>query len=586
MHDISLITTISAGLAVALVMGLITHRIGLSPIVGYLLAGVLVGPRTPGFQADPKLAAQLAEMGVILLMFGVGLHFHLKDLLAVRKIAIPGAIVQSLAATLLGAVVAFIFGWNLGAGIVLGMAISVASTVVLMRVLMDADMLNTPHGHVAVGWLVVEDIFTVLVLVLLPAVVASQTSGEGGMAIVVPLGKALLKLAALTALVLIGGGKVIPWLLARVARTRSRELFTLAVLAVAMGVAAGSYVLFDASMALGAFLAGMVVGQSEVHHQAAADALPMRDAFAVLFFVSVGMLFDPRFLIQEPLLVLSVMGIILIGKPLAALFIVLFLGKPVRTALTVALGLAQIGEFSFILGDLARSQKVLPDAGSSVLVAGALLSITLNPMLFRSIDSIETFLRNRPRIWALLNARNRQMQDIPEAAPATEIDPSQVRAVVVGYGPVGRSLTRILRDFEIHPTIVEMNVETVRNLSAEGITAVYGDAGRRDILEAAGIAHAKYLVVTLPDMAGRMTVIATARMLNKDVRILSRAHYLGEKAMLEEAGATDAAYEEAEVAVSLAEILLREIGVSNEEVLMKTDRIRANMLGKHHVQAV
>jgi len=586
MHDISLITTISAGLAAALVMGLITHRIGLSPIVGYLIAGVLVGPHTPGFQANAALASQLAEIGVILLMFGVGLHFHLKDLLAVRSVAVPGAIVQSLAATALGAGVAVLFGWNIGAGVVLGLAISVASTVVLMRVLMDADMLNTPHGHVAVGWLVVEDILTVLMLVLLPAVVASQASGESGMALVMPLGKALLKLAALTALVLLGGGKIIPWVLGRVARTRSRELFTLAVLAVALGVAAGSYLLFDVSMALGAFLAGMVVGQSDVHHQAAADALPMRDAFAVLFFVSVGMIFNPYFLMQEPLLVLAVMGIILIGKPLAALFIVLVLGKPVRMALTVALGLAQIGEFSFILGDLARDLKVLPEAGASVLVAGALFSITLNPLLFRSVDSIENYLRSKPRVWALLNKRNRQMQDIPEAAPPAELDPSQVRAVVVGYGPVGKSLTRILRDFEIQPTIVEMNVETVRKLSAEGVTAVYGDAGRRDILEAAGIAHAKYLLVTLPDMAGRMAVIATARMLNQDVRILSRAHYLGERAMLEEAGATDAAYEEAEVAVSLAEILLREIGVSSDEMTLKTDRIRANMLGKHHVSAV
>jgi monovalent cation:H+ antiporter-2, CPA2 family len=500
-------------------------------------------------------------------------------------------VVQSAVATGLGAVVAMAFGWQLGAGIVLGLAISVASTVVLLRVLMDNDVLNTSQGHVAIGWLVVEDIFTVLVLVLLPVLASSITGTipEGqteAPSLIWALGKALLNLAVLTVLVLFGGGKAIPWLLAQVAKTRSRELFTLTVLVIALGVSAGSYVFFGASMALGAFLAGMVVGQSDVHHQAAADALPMRDAFAVLFFVSVGMLFDPRFLIQEPLLVLSVMGIILIGKPIAALIIVLVLGKPVRMALTVALALAQIGEFSFIVGEAARYLKILPDQGASVLVAGALLSITLNPILFRMIDPIENFLRNRPKLWKLLNARNKEMQGIPEPQNAGTPDDGKLRAVVIGYGPVGKTLTRILRDFDIQPSIVEMNVATVKNLAAEGINAVYGDAGRRDILEAAGIANAKYLLVTLPDTAGRMAVIGTARMLNPNIRILSRAHYVGEAALLEEAGASEVVSEEAEVAVALAETLLKEVGAEPEAIAEKTDRIRASMFRKHHVDPI
>jgi monovalent cation:H+ antiporter-2, CPA2 family len=583
-HDISLILTIAGGLAAALVMGLITHRLGLSPILGYLLAGFAVGPHSPGFVASEKLAPQLAEIGVILLMFGVGMHFQLKDLLAVRKVAVPGAIVQSLVATALGALVATQFGWPLGAGVVLGLAVSVASTVVLLRVLMDNNALNTRAGHVAVGWLVVEDIFTVLVLVLLPAVVLSLSGGAESEGFIKPLAVALLKLAVLSVMVLVGGSKVVPWLFGLVARTRSRELFTLTVLVMAIGIAAGSYVAFGASMALGAFLAGMVVSQSDVHHQAAADALPLRDAFAVLFFVSVGMLFDPRFLIQEPLLVLSVLAIILVGKPLAALLIVLALGQSVRMALTVSVALAQIGEFSFILGEVARGLKVLPEAGVSVLVVGAMISITLNPVLFRLVPRAERALQARPRLWRFLNRHNKEMQDIPAPIMESGRSPDQVRAVVVGHGPVGRTLTRILRDFGIRPVIIEMNVETVRELTREGFRAIYGDASRREILEAARIHDSKYLLVTLPDLAGRVAVIATARMLNPNLRILSRAHYVGERTMLEESGTDEAAYEEAEVGMALAELLLKEVGATPETVAERVEHIRAVMLGKHHVE--
>src|SRR5688500_900917 len=375
MHDLPLITTIAAAFTAAWVLGILTQKLRLSPIVGYLLAGIVIGPHTPGYVGDAKIASQLAEVGVILLMFGVGLHFHLKDLLAVRTVAVPGALGQSLVATLLGLAVAASFGWPVRSGLVLGMAMAVASTVVLMRVLMDNRMLDTTHGHVAVGWLIVEDVLTVIVLVLIPALGTSQGAAAGGghaaespASLWVTLPIALLKLAALVAILLVAGSKVIPWVMVRVARLRSRELFTLTVLVMAIAVAAASQYVFGASMALGAFLAGMVVGQSPVSQQAAADALPLRDAFAVLFFASVGMLFDPAFLLREPGLVMAALGIVMIGKPLAALVIVALIGYPARTGLTVALGLAQIGEFSFILSELGRQHGLVNEAGHNVLV--------------------------------------------------------------------------------------------------------------------------------------------------------------------------------------------------------------------------
>src|SRR6516162_10223937 len=347
MHHLDLLLTLTGGLAAALVCGYLTHRLGLSPILGYLIAGFVVGPNTPGFVANIQLADELAEVGIILLMFGVGLQFHLKELLAVRRVALPGAIVQSILATVLGAVVARAFGWSWTAGIVFGLALSVASTVVLMRVLTDHSDLHTPTGHIAVGWLVVEDLFTVLVVVLLPALVNSQQAGLSHVPLALGLG--LLKVATLVAVTFLVGGRLIPWLLEHVAATQSRELFTLTVLVLALGIAVGSATLFGVSMALGAFLAGMVVGRSEFSLRAATEALPMRDAFAVLFFVSVGMLFDPAYLFEAPWLIAGTLAVVLIGKPLAALAIVLWFRYPLRAAISVALALAQIGEFSFIL---------------------------------------------------------------------------------------------------------------------------------------------------------------------------------------------------------------------------------------------
>jgi CPA2 family monovalent cation:H+ antiporter-2 len=395
-HNVDLILTLTGALTAAVILGFITEKLKLSPIVGYLLAGIAVGPFTPGFVANHELASQSAEIGVILLMFGVGLHFHVKDLLAVRKVAIPGALVQITVATLLGAVATRLLGWSWNAGFVFGIAISVASTVVLTRVLSDNQALQTPDGHLAIGWLVVEDLFTVVVLVLLPAL-AGGISGEAGSggSVWLTLGIAMLKLAALVVFTFVIGGKVIPICLGAVARTGSRELFTLTVLVVALGIAVGAARFFGASMPLGAFLAGMIVGQSEFSARAASDALPMRDAFAVLFFVSVGMLLDPSAIIHQWPLMLLTLGIIFIGKPLAALLVTLALKRPLVSALVIAIALAQIGEFSFILAALATNLKVFPPEAMNALVFGSIVSITLNPLLYKAIAPIQRWVEKR-----------------------------------------------------------------------------------------------------------------------------------------------------------------------------------------------
>jgi CPA2 family monovalent cation:H+ antiporter-2 len=563
MHEIALVYTLTVGFGFALLFGLVTHRLKLSPIVGYLLAGLAVGPSTPGFMADAALAHQLAELGVVLLMFGVGLHFKIKDLLAVQWVAIPGAIAQSILATALGAFVFLKFGWEIHAAVVLGIAISVASTVVLIRVLADNDIVTAHSGRIAIGWLIVEDLLTVLVLVLLPALGKSADSSDRSATTILV---AVLKLSVMTPLILIGGSKLIPWVFAQVARTRSRELFTLTVLVVALGIATGAATIFGASLALGAFLAGMIVGQSDVHHQAAADALPMRDAFAVLFFVSIGMLFEPRFLIERPGLVLATMAVILIGKSLAALVLVLALGESVKTALVVAIGLAQIGEFSFILAELARSLKLIPVDGNNALVAGALLSISVNPLLFRNRDRIERTLRSNSFIWGILNFRNRAKELRGSSVDVSPQDHAS-QAIIVGYGPVGQTLANILRRFEFHLTFIDLNLETIQKLKSQGHSAIYGDASRRDILEAAGIANTQYLLVTIPDLTGRIPVIATARLLNPNLTIMTRARYLAERAMLEDAGATFVAYEEAEVADALSKYLLKQLEIDEPDRL-------------------
>lgn len=601
MHDLPLLTTIAAGFAAAWVLGLITQRIGLSPIVGYLLAGVVIGPYTPGYIGDEKIAHQLAEVGVILMMFGVGLHFHMKDLLAVKGIAIPGAVGQSLAATILAMGAFHFLGWSWKSGMVLGMAMAVASTVVLLRVLMDREMLSTPHGHAAVGWLIVEDIFTVLALVFVPilgmeqvaAVVAAGGSGAGSAVVdgaagvaggeeggsggngLVAIGWAILKLIALVAIVLLAGSRVVPWILERVARLRSRELFTLTVLVLSIAIAVGSAALFGASVALGAFLAGMVVAQSPTSHQAAADALPMRDAFAVLFFVAVGMLFDPSFLVEEPLMVLFAVAIVLIAKPLAALVIVAVIGYPARTALTVALGLAQIGEFSFILGQVATQHGLLPPEGLQILVATAMITITINPMLFGSLDRVERWLGRRPTLWKLLNGRSdKRRHGINEhAASAIDGATGQI-AVIVGYGPVGRVVDALLRDAGIHTVIIEMNMDTVASLVKAGRTAIYGDATRPEILSHAGVGRASYLIITLPQSANRNDLIHAARELNPEIELIVRARYLAEGDALRGAGVSRMVFEEGETGIAMARQVMDQRGIEAATIEKMLDALR------------
>ena len=566
MHDISLITTIAFGLTAALGLGLLTQRLGLSPIVGYLLGGLVVGPYTPGFVGNLGLASQLAEIGVILLMFGVGLHFHLKDLLAVRNIAVPGALLQSAAATIACAVIAHLMGWSYGTGLVLGIATSVASTVVLLRVVTDNGLMDRPEGHVAVGWLVVEDVLTVLVLVVLPAFAAGSEQS-----FLVAAGIALAKLVLLAGFVALAGARFIPWLLLRVARLRSQELFTLTVLVMAMAVATIAYLAFGASMALGAFLAGMVVGQSKVSSQAAANAMPMRDAFAVLFFVSVGMLFDYRVVLEQPLLMAGVLAGVLLVKPVAAFLIVLLLGHPLRTALTAAGALAQIGEFSFILAELAKSLGLLPGEGHTVLVGAAIVSISLNPVLFRAT------LRFEPALEKLLGRFVRKAGDgLGAKANAHELarPDAASRAVVVGYGPVGKVVVRLLREFEIEPFVIEMNVDTVLELHNLGKRAIFGDATNPLILQEAGIRSASHLIVTLPDADTRLRVITEARTLNPELRVFTRARYLREKESLEAAGADIICFDEGEAAVGLAEVLLREVHAPPERVAEVVEIIR------------
>ena len=579
MHDLPLISTIAAGFTAAWILGLLTQWLKLSPIVGYLLAGVAIGPHTPGFHGDLHIAHQLAEVGVILLMFGVGLHFHLADLLAVKWVAVPGAVVQSLAATAVCVAVFAAFGMPPRTGAVIGMAVAVASTVVLMRVLMDADALGSPAGHVAVGWLLVEDVITVVVLVMIP-VLGTPPAGEEAAPEnpLVAIGVALAKLAALVVVVVVAGARVVPWALTKVARLRSRELFTLTVMVFSVALAAGAYGLFGASMALGAFLAGMMVALSPVSHQAAADALPLRDAFAVLFFVSVGMLFDPAFLLREPLMMLAVMVVILVVKPLVALALVVGLGHSVRTALVVAIGLAQVGEFSFILSDSARKFGLMPDDGHNLLVGGAILSITLNPLLFRSIPAIERWLKRQPRLWALLNARAERRVRGANDTVAAATDPAKKLAVVVGYGPVGRTVDRLLRDAGLDTVVVDLNMDTVDEIRREGRTAVYGDAAQAAILESAGVDHASHLVLTLPQAATRAAIVATGRSMNAKVKILVRAHYLRERGELEHVGATAAIFEEAEAAVALARLVLADTGAGRESIEKTVRDIRTRLI--------
>lgn len=579
MYDTELILTLTGGLAAALILGYVTHRLGLSPIVGYLLGGLAVGPHTPGFIANEGLADQLAEIGVILLMFGVGLQFHFDELLKARYVDVPGAVGHSLLTTLLGCLVAVAIGWNWSAGLVFGLAISIASTVVLLRVLAEHNALHTPTGRVAVRWMVVEDLFTVLVLVLLPSLYGEDRTGAGNIALA--LVWSILKLVVLLAVLIFAGDRLIPRLLEHVAATHSRELFTLTILVLALGIAVGSALLFGASMALGAFLAGTVVGRSEFSLRAATEALPMRDAFAVLFFVSVGMRFHPAYLLEAPGLAAATLGIVLLGKPLAALAIFRLLGYPPHIAFSVAVALAQIGEFSFILAALGKQLGVLTDTAINTLVAVSIVSICLNPLLYRRIGSLEAWMQRRSSLWSWLNPR-RQEESTAGRGRSTNGYPDLVpryEAIVVGYGPVGGTLARLLHDNGIEPTIIELNLDTVRRLQSEGHHAVYGDAMHRETIKAAGIERAAAILLTSAGMRGAEEVIRLARELNPKVRVFARTAYHREIQVLQRAGADAVFSGEGEVALTMTEFVLRRLGATEEQIDRERERIRAELFG-------
>ena len=557
-HDISLITTVAAGLGLALVLGFLAARLKLPALVGYLLAGVLIGPGTPGFVADMGIAAQLSEIGVMLLMFGVGLHFSIEDLMAVRKIALPGAIAQMAAATALGMAVAHFWGWSLGAGLVFGLSLSVASTVVLLKALEGRGVVDSMNGRIAVGWLIVEDLAMVLVLVLLPALAGSlggQVQGGPADATAVwwKLGGTLLEVMLFVALMLVVGRRVFPWLLWQVTRTGSRELFTLCVIAAAVTIAYGSAALFGVSFALGAFFAGMVLRESEFSHRAAQDSLPLRDAFAVLFFVGVGMLFEPRVLVERPLQVLAVVGIIVLGKSLAAAAVVLLFRYPLNTALTVSASLAQIGEFSFILAGLGVSLKLLPAEGPSLILAGALISIALNPLVFKAIEPLQRWLRQHSELARKLEARDDPLAELPADTEAKYL---ARQVVIVGHGRVGRHITAALGEAGVPYVVADQNRERVEALRSEGCAAVLGDASDPAVLIQAHIARARMLVIAVPDTVGVRRMMEVARTLNPGIQIVVRSHSEQQAERLRDDGADQVFLGERELAQAMVRHVL------------------------------
>jgi CPA2 family monovalent cation:H+ antiporter-2 len=598
-HDITLITTIAAGLGLAFVLGLAAARFKLPPIIGYLVAGVIVGPFTPGFVADGALASQLAEMGVILLMFGVGLHFSIADLLAVRRIAVPGAIAQIAVATGLGAILSHFWGWSWGTGIVFGLSLSVASTVVLLRALEDRGILDSVDGRIAVGWLIVEDLVTVLALVLLPAfaavVGAEGPAAAGGLGAGAPavsqpavtsslaltLGITLLKVAGFVVLMLVGGRRIIPWLLGRVVGTGSRELFTLAVLAVALGIAVGAAALFGVSFALGAFFAGVIVSESDFSHEAATNALPLQDAFAVLFFVSVGMLFDPRIVLEQPLELIAVVLVVLIGKSLAAFGIVLAFRYSVHTALTISASLAQIGEFSFILAALGVSLGLIPVEAQSLVVAGALLSITLNPFVFTLVDPLTRWITRRR---GLMDTLERPAGAIAHLPPTVDEARLRDHVVVVGFGRVGGPVVEELRLHEIPYVVIEASREVAERMRAQGYAVIFGDASRLEVLASAHLERARLVIVAAPDAYQARVMLARAHQLNPGVEVIVRTHSDEERQFLEEMGAARALVGERELAISLTrEALLRfDVNADMQQVAARTlAGVRVEAAGPH-----
>lgn len=546
-HDTPLISTLAIGLVLAFAFGTLATRLRLPPIAGYLLAGVAAGPFTPGFVADPELSKELTEIGVILLMFGVGLHFSIKDLLAVKRIAIPGAIVQIAAATLMGMGVSHFLGWGLGSGLVFGLSLSVASTVVLLRALEERQMVESRRGRIAVGWLIVEDLLMVLALVVLPALAGplGGDSGEGSdQSLGLELGLTALKVGAFIALMLLVGRRVIPWLLARVVRTGSRELFTLATLAIAMGIAYGSASLFGVSFALGAFFAGVVLNESELSHDAAENSLPLREAFAVLFFFSVGCLFDPEILLEQPLAVLATVAVIVLGKSIAATLIVLAYRRPLSVALTIAASLAQIGEFSFILASLGLSLKLLDQSAHDLILAAAIISIILNPLLFHGIDRLQPWMERREGR-RLINAKGKHAPELDDEPEPVE---QSGHLVLVGYGRVGRYICDRL-DHQGPPLIVISDEpEHVTALRQQGFKVILGNATQDKVLARARLKEARALLLAIPNGFEAAEIGRRARELAPDLHILARAHHDDEIRHLEANGVDEVIMGEREIA--------------------------------------
>ncbi|WP_293009191.1 YbaL family putative K(+) efflux transporter, partial [Nitrosomonas sp.] len=569
-HNITLITTIAAGFGLALIFGFIAEKLKTPALVGYLLAGIAIGPATPGFVADIGIAAQLAEIGVMLLMFGVGLHFSLNDLLAVKRIALPGAIVQMTVATLLGIALADWWGWDFGAALVLGLSLSCASTVVLLKAIESRGLLETMTGRIAIGWLIVEDLVTVLILVLLPSFATMLGGSNGTETAAEPLwqtiGITLLLVSAFIAFMFIVGLRLLPWLLWQVARTGSRELFTLAVVAAAICIAYGAAALFNVSFALGAFFAGMVMRESKFSHRAAEESLPLRDAFAVLFFVSVGMLFDPAVLIDEPMRVLAVVAIIIVGKSMAAMLLVLILRYPLNTSLTVAASLGQIGEFSFILAGLGLSLELMPAEGMSLVLAGALISIAFNPIAFAAIVPIRNWILKHSAV-----ARKYESRDDPyaELPMSTERKYLQGQVVLVGYGHVGERIGQALKDQDIPFVVAEQNRELVQDLRKQSINAVSGDATEPSVLIQAHITDAAMLVISVPDPLNIRQMIDTACTLNPAIEIVLHTRNEDETALLRKDNVGTVFFSEEELAKNMTHHILQRF-----DTKPKTDTVK------------
>ncbi|MCD0187190.1 MULTISPECIES: cation:proton antiporter [Acinetobacter] len=565
-HDVELIILLAVGFSLALVFGYIAARLRLPPLMGYLIAGVIISPNTPGIVADIHLANQLAELGVMFLMFGVGMHFSLNDLMQVRRIALPGAVLQIAVATLLGVGVSMMWGWSFGSALIFGLSLSCASTVVLLKALGDRGLLDSVNGKIAVGWLLVEDLVMVLALVLLPATAVllggqaiDNASDEN---IWLTLGLTLLKVSGFIAFMLIVGKRLVPFIMQIVARLGSRELFTLTVVAAAVSIAFGAYKIFGVSMALGAFFAGMVVKESDFSHRAEEETLPLREIFSILFFVAVGMLFDPRILIEEPLHVLAVVGIIMVGKTIAAMALVLFFRYPLNTALTVGASLAQIGEFSFILATLGVSLQLLSLEGQNLILAGALISITLNSFVFSAIEPVQNWIRERSYLARLLERSNDPLAMLPD-----EVSQDYLRdqVVIVGHGEVGRRITKNLMAENIRVVIAEENREIVEDLREKGIAAVSGVATEAGVLIQAHIQHARLLVLSPMDILDIHKIVDIAKTLNPEIQVLVCAESKAEAEVIRKDNIGEVYFAKEEMAKNMSNYILNQIEIAHHQ---------------------